>query len=91
MTHLLRTLIVDDEALARLRLRTLLQDCHDPAVQVVAEAGDAQTALDWLRVHEDCDLVLLDIRMPGRDGLQLAAALRIYAQAHQMPERSAAD
>ena len=76
MTHLLRTLIVDDEALARLRLRTLLQDCRDPAVQVVAEAGDAQTALDWLRLHEDCDLVLLDIRMPGRDGLQLAAALR---------------
>jgi two-component system response regulator AlgR len=76
MTHVLRTLIVDDESLARLRLRTLLQDCRDPAVQVVAEAGDAQTALDWLRVHEDCDLVLLDIRMPGRDGLQLAAALR---------------
>ncbi len=76
MTPILRTLIVDDEQLARLRLRTLLQECSDPAVQVVAEAGNAQTALEWLQADEDCDLVLLDIRMPGRDGLQLAAALR---------------
>ena len=80
MTHILRTLIVDDEALARLRLRTLLQDCTDPAVVVVSEAADAHTALAWLQESQGCDLVLLDIRMPGRDGLQLAAALRSLPQ-----------
>lgn len=80
MNQTLRTLIVDDEQLARLRLRTLLQDCSDPAVQVLAEAADAQSALEWLHQHPDCDLVLLDIRMPGRDGMQLAAALRSLPQ-----------
>jgi two-component system, LytTR family, response regulator AlgR len=71
----LRALLVDDEPLARLRLRSLLQACIETPVQVVGEAGDAQQALDLLR-GADCDLVLLDIRMPGRDGLQLASALR---------------
>jgi len=71
----LRALIVDDEALARLRLRSLLQDAAEPAVQVLGEAADADQALAWLQAHE-ADLVLLDIRMPGRDGMQLAAALR---------------
>ena len=77
----LRTLIVDDEHLARMRLRTLLAECNDPPVQVVAEAGDATTALQWVRDHPDgCELVLLDIRMPGRDGMQLAAALQSLPQ-----------
>ncbi|MFT3820674.1 MAG: LytTR family DNA-binding domain-containing protein [Rubrivivax sp.] len=80
MTHPLRTLIVDDEPLARLRLRSLLQETADPAVQVLAEAADATSALAWLNDHPDCDLVLLDIRMPGRDGMQLAAALRSLPQ-----------
>ena len=72
-------MLVDDEALARLRLRSLLAACTDPPSRVVAEAESAQQALEILR---DCDednqpdLVLLDIRMPGRDGLQLASALR---------------
>ena len=71
----LRVLLVDDEALARLRLRSLLQDCADPASEVVGEAGDADEALALLR-GQPCDLLLLDIGMPGPDGLQLAAALR---------------
>lgn len=76
----LRTLIVDDETLARLRLRTLLAECDDPGAEVVAEAADADHALAWLREHPDTDLALLDIRMPGRDGMQLAAALRSLPQ-----------
>ena len=77
MSTTLRVLLVDDEALARLRLRTLLADQADPPAQVVAEAADAQAALQWLADNpEACDLALLDIRMPGRDGMQLAAALR---------------
>ena len=75
----LRILLVDDEPLARLRLRSLLGEVADTPLQVVGEAGDAQQALDLLRV-QPCDLLLLDIRMPGRDGLQLAEALRRLPQ-----------
>jgi len=78
----LRTVIVDDEDLARLRLRTLLQELQDPPVEVIGEAADATAALQRLQAGGggDCDLVLLDIRMPGRDGMQLAAALRSLPQ-----------
>jgi len=51
----------------------------DPAVEVIGEAEDAGTALQRLQAGS-CDLVLLDIRMPGRDGMQLAAALRALPQ-----------
>jgi two-component system response regulator AlgR len=71
----LRVLIVDDEELARLRLRGLVHDCIDPKAQVVGEAGNAVQALVWLAEHA-CDLLLLDVQMPGRDGTQLAAELR---------------
>jgi two-component system response regulator AlgR len=76
----LRVLLVDDEPLARMRLRALLQDIAEPACEIVGEVGDADSALTQLRVRP-CDLLLLDIGLPGRDGLQLAAALRDLAQA----------
>ncbi len=79
----LRTLIVDDEALASMRMRALLEGQREPRVEVVGEAGDAATALQMLR-DRPCDLMLLDIRMPGRDGLQMAAALRTMAQPPQV-------
>lgn len=71
----LNVLIVDDEPLARMRLRALLQALDEWPLQVVGEAGDGHQALDLLRTQA-CDAVLLDIRMPGLDGLALAAALR---------------
>ncbi|MDN3923126.1 LytR/AlgR family response regulator transcription factor [Roseateles violae] len=71
----LKVLLVDDEPLARLRLRSLLEACKEPAAEVVAEAGTASQAQSWLREHA-CDLILLDVQMPGSDGLQLADALR---------------
>jgi two-component system, LytTR family, response regulator AlgR len=73
-TMSLRALIVDDEELARLRLKTLLHDNKSPEVSVAGEAASVAQALVWLAVHE-CDVVLLDIGMPGRDGTQLAAEL----------------
>jgi two-component system response regulator AlgR len=75
----LKVLLVDDEPLARLRLRSLLEVCTEPGAQVVAEAGTASQAQGWLREH-GCDLVLLDIEMPGSSGLQLADALREHPQ-----------
>jgi len=74
----LRTLIVDDEALARSRLRTLLADCGAQVAQVGGEAADGAEALARLRA-EPFDLVLLDIHMPGVDGVELARTLRAGA------------
>ena len=71
----LRLLIVDDEALARLRLRSLVDSLPEAGAVVVGEAGDADAALALLQ-DAAAAAVLLDIRMPGRDGLRLAAALQ---------------
>jgi two-component system response regulator AlgR len=71
----LRVLLVDDEELARARMRSLVGDCPEPKAQVVGEAANATQALVWLE-SQACDLMLLDIHMPGRDGTQLAAELR---------------
>ena len=69
-------LIVDDEALARSRLRTLLSDCQaDYTVQEAAHAGEALTVL-LQRTGAGIDLVLLDIHMPGQDGLSLAQTIQ---------------
>jgi two-component system response regulator AlgR len=71
----LRVLIVDDEELARMRLRSLVAGGAEPRAAVAGEAADTAQALAWLSAN-DCDLVLLDVQMPGRDGVQLAAELR---------------
>ncbi len=82
----LQLLIVDDEPLARLRLRTLVQELQGAGVPgagpdaapdwaVVGEAASAEQALQLLREHT-VHALLLDIQMPGRTGLDLARALR---------------
>jgi two-component system response regulator AlgR len=75
----LRVLLVDDEALARARLVTLLGDCRAPAAHVTAQASQAAQAMEYLQ-HQTFDLVLLDIHMPGTDGLQLARILQALSQ-----------
>ena len=71
----LRILIVDDEAPARNRLRDLLADCAaDLPTTVVGEAPNGVQALQLLE-HVAADVVLLDIRMPVMDGLELAQHL----------------
>ena len=70
----LKVLVVDDEALARARLRTLLGDCTAPAAVVQAEAADAVQAMSALQ-RQSFDAVLLDIHMPGMDGIALAQAI----------------
>lgn len=74
----LRVLIVDDEPLARARLRALLTDIGN--VDVVAEAGDGVAALQAIGELRP-DVVLLDIRMPGMDGLETARHLAGEADA----------
>jgi len=74
----LKILIVDDEPLARARLREILSDI---AIQlpsaVVGEAGNGLAALEFLRDHA-VDVVLADIRMPGMDGIELAGHLGAF-------------
>ncbi|MCA1714218.1 MAG: LytTR family DNA-binding domain-containing protein [Gammaproteobacteria bacterium] len=71
----MRVVIADDEPLARERLRALLAE--QPGVQLVAEAGDGRQALHACAEH-DPDLVLLDIAMPGIDGLEAARHLAAF-------------
>jgi DNA-binding LytR/AlgR family response regulator len=66
----MRILLVDDEPLARRRMRRLLRDV--PGAEVVGEAADGESARRELQTLAP-DLVLLDISMPGLDGLSLAA------------------
>jgi two-component system, LytTR family, response regulator AlgR len=71
----LNVMVVDDEQLARSRIKTLLADCDQPLCLLQAEASDAMQAMAKLR-GTPVDVVLLDIHMPGADGLQLARELR---------------
>jgi two-component system response regulator AlgR len=66
---LMDVLIVDDEILARQRLVRMVEKIE--GFNVVAEAGDAEQAMAAV-LAQDPDVVLLDIRMPGKDGLSLA-------------------
>ncbi|MFY7066332.1 response regulator [Nocardiopsis changdeensis] len=71
----IRVLLADDDALMRAGLRAIL--AADPHLHVVAEAADGDQALHRCLRHRP-DLALLDVRMPGTDGL--AAARRIRAR-----------
>jgi two-component system response regulator AlgR len=79
MMESLQVLVVDDEPLARARMRTLLGDCRSPQVVVAGEASNAIEAMEALR-RGGADAVLLDVHMPGADGLALAQALRGMAR-----------
>jgi len=83
----MRVLLVDDELLALDRLRTLFADIED--VDVIGHATDGDMALEQIE-RLGPDLVILDIQMPGRNGLRTAAALEpekrpeiIFVTAHE--------
>lgn len=70
-----RLFIVDDEAPARARLKTLLSDiAADCPHELVGEAESAQQALDGVAAARP-DIVLLDVQMPGMTGIELASHL----------------
>lgn len=70
---MLRILIIDDEEPARNRLRRMLAEL--PAVHVAGEAASGQEALRLIPLKE-ADVLLLDISMPGMDGMSLAQQLQ---------------
>ncbi len=71
----IQTLIADDHPAVRQSLRSMLETARD--VQVVGEASDAAQAVRWAARH-DVDVVLLDLHLPGRDGIE--AIRRIKAR-----------
>lgn len=74
----MKLMVVDDEALARQRLRHLLSGLEE--VASVSEAADGEAALA-LQQQQAADVVLLDIRMPGIGGLETARRLAQLPQA----------
>jgi len=68
----IRTLIVDDESLARERLRDILQ--LDAQIQIIGECSNGEEAVESIR-REGPDLVFLDVEMPGLDGFGVIEAL----------------
>jgi DNA-binding NarL/FixJ family response regulator len=75
-----RVLIADDQALVRAGFRKILE--ADPAIVVVGEAADGLEAVECSRVHVP-DVVLMDIRMPGLDGI--AATRRLSEELKDGP------
>ena len=69
----IRLLIADDQAMVRGALAALLDLESD--LEVVAEVGRGDEVLDACREHAP-DVVLMDVEMPGMDGLEASAALR---------------
>jgi DNA-binding NarL/FixJ family response regulator len=69
---MISVVVVDDEQLVRSGFAALLTS--DPEITVVGTAGDGDTALAVIR-RENPDVVLMDIRMPGRDGVSATAAI----------------
>lgn len=70
----MRTLIVDDHTLFREALILLLKE-FDPTVTLI-EASSAEEALSALDFYADLDLILLDLRLPGMDGLAVLPLIR---------------
>ncbi|NUP18943.1 MAG: response regulator transcription factor [Streptomyces sp.] len=68
----IRVLLADDQALLRATFRALIDSCDD--MEVIGEASDGRQAVELARVHHP-DIVLMDIRMPGTDGLTATAAI----------------
>jgi DNA-binding NarL/FixJ family response regulator len=68
----IRVVLADDQALVRAGFRALLDSCED--ITVVAEASDGAEAVEAIKRHVP-DVALMDIRMPGLDGLSATARI----------------
>ena len=70
----MKFLIIDDHALIREALSSVLRELRSDAV--VLEAANCRQGMDLIREHEDLSLILLDLRLPDRDGFDMLTELR---------------
>jgi len=73
-TQRMKLLVVDDHALIREALRVVLKELRNDAT--ILEATDSREAMQRIAEHPDLELVLLDLRLPDRDGFDVLADLR---------------
>lgn len=65
----LRVLLADDHTLVRSGIRRILE--NQPGVEVLAEAADGEAAIALVRQRTDADVLVLDLKMPGIDGIEV--------------------
>ncbi len=70
---MINVVIADDHSIVRRGFRQIIEETHD--LRVVGEAADGQALLGWLR-QGSCDIVVLDLSMPGQNGIELLEELR---------------
>jgi DNA-binding NarL/FixJ family response regulator len=72
---MIKVLLADDHSIVRAGLRRIIEESED--IEVIAEADDGRTAIQLAR--EKCpDVAVIDISMPGLDGLEVISQLKIY-------------
>ncbi|MBC8441163.1 MAG: response regulator transcription factor [Deltaproteobacteria bacterium] len=72
---MIKVLLADDHYIVREGLRRVLEDSNE--IEVIAEAADGETALDEA-INKKPDVAVIDISMPGMDGLEVVARLTSY-------------
>ncbi len=72
---MITVLLADDHSIVREGLRKVLED--DNEIKVIAEASDGETAFDKA-LNEKPDVAVIDISMPGMDGLEVTSRLAAY-------------
>ncbi len=70
---MIKVLIADDHPIVRIGMKHVMEE--DPEITIAGEASDGEEALDKI-LNNDFDLVLLDISMPGRDGLDVLKQIK---------------
>lgn len=74
MSRRVRVLLADDHTLVRGGIRRILEG--QPGVEVLAEAADGTAAVALVQEHADADVLVLDLKMPGADGIEVLLAAK---------------
>ena len=75
MSRNARVLLADDHTLVRSGIRRILES--QPGIEVLAEAADGDAALALVRQQPDADVLVLDLTMPGADGIEVLSAVKM--------------